>query len=123
MDLQPATITIQNLRLRTFIGFNEEERQKLQDVVINADISYTLPEPVLRDDVDHVLDYKTVCKNIINHVENHKFLLLEKLAADILTICLASSQALHARVCVNKPHALRFADSVAITLSGQKKDA
>lgn len=35
-----AIITITNLRLRTYIGFNEEEKTKQQDIVINAEIHY-----------------------------------------------------------------------------------
>ena len=35
-----ATIRIVNLRLRTFIGFNPDEREKQQDVVINAEIEH-----------------------------------------------------------------------------------
>ena len=33
MPISNATINITNLRLRTFIGFNPEEREKLQDVI------------------------------------------------------------------------------------------
>jgi D-erythro-7,8-dihydroneopterin triphosphate epimerase len=35
-----AIINIKNLRLRTFIGFNPDEVQKQQDVIINAEIHY-----------------------------------------------------------------------------------
>ncbi|WP_350609694.1 dihydroneopterin aldolase, partial [Pseudoalteromonas sp. 41-MNA-CIBAN-0057] len=35
-----AIINVTNLRLRTFIGFNPDEREKKQDVVINLEIHY-----------------------------------------------------------------------------------
>ncbi|MGL5399360.1 MAG: dihydroneopterin aldolase, partial [Plesiomonas shigelloides] len=35
-----AVIRIKNLRLRTYIGFNEEEMKNTQDVVINVEIHY-----------------------------------------------------------------------------------
>ena len=35
-----AIIHVTNLRLRTFIGFNPDEREKKQDVVINLEIHY-----------------------------------------------------------------------------------
>ncbi len=35
-----STIRVKNLRLRTFVGLNEEEQQKRQDVVINLVIAY-----------------------------------------------------------------------------------
>ena len=40
MNLNPATIRIKNLRLRTFIGINDDEIVNMQDVVINVKIQY-----------------------------------------------------------------------------------
>jgi len=111
-----AIINIHNLRLRTFIGFNAEEMEKQQDVVINIEISYTLAESVLSDEVADALNYKVITKKVIAHVENGRFLLLEKLVADVLDICSDQPGVNHARVTIDKPHALRFADSVSLTL-------
>jgi D-erythro-7,8-dihydroneopterin triphosphate epimerase len=111
-----ATINIRNLRLRTFIGFNPEETEKQQDVVINIEINYSFAESVLRDEVGDALNYKVITKKVIAHVENGRFLLLEKLVADVLDICSDHPDVNHARVSIDKPHALRFADSVSLTL-------
>ncbi|MBC7002714.1 dihydroneopterin triphosphate 2'-epimerase [Photobacterium sp. BZF1] len=112
-----AIIRITNLRLRTYIGFNEEEKQKQQDIVINAEIHYPANNLCLSDDVENALNYKTICKNIIHHVENGKFLLLEKLTSDVLGLCVDHPWVNYAVVTIDKPHALRFADSVSLTLS------
>jgi D-erythro-7,8-dihydroneopterin triphosphate epimerase len=111
-----ATINVHNLRLRTFIGFNPEERSKQQDVVINIEIDYALNPGVFDDEVAQALNYKTITKDVINHVENGRFLLLEKLAADVLALCSDHPVVERARVRIDKPHALRFADSVSMTL-------
>lgn len=117
-----AIINITNLRLRTFIGFNDEEREKKQDVVINIEIHYPADtECVQLDEVEHALNYKTITKSVIKLVENGHFLLLEKLVADILAQCHIHPDVTFARVRVDKPHALRFADSVSLTLEWQKK--
>ena len=111
-----ATINIRNLRLRTFIGFNPEERVKKQDVVLNIQISY-LPGPaILNDQVEDALNYKTITKAVIRLVEEGRFLLLEKLVADVLAICSNHAEVIHASVTIDKPHALRFAESVSLTL-------
>ena len=112
-----AIIKITNLRLRTFIGFNDEERQKQQDIIINAEIHYPANNLCLSNDVENALNYKTICKNIIHHVENGKFLLLEKLTSDVLGLCIDHPWVTYAQVTIDKPHALRFADSVSLTLS------
>jgi D-erythro-7,8-dihydroneopterin triphosphate epimerase len=111
-----ATINVRNLRLRTFIGFNPEEMEKKQDVVINIEISYTVRDGVLEDRVDDALNYKVVTKKVIERVENGRFLLLEKLVADVLAVCSEHADVIRARVTIDKPHALRFADSVSLSL-------
>lgn len=114
-----ATINIRNLRLRTFIGFNPEEREKKQDVVINIDIRYRMSEAVLDDRVEEALNYKVITKNVIRCVEQGRFLLLEKLVADVLAECSDHPDICWSRVTIEKPHALRFADSVSLTLEYQ----
>ena len=120
MSVTNAIIRISNLRLRTYIGFNPEERTKQQDVVINVEIHHRAAAPALeRDEVGAALDYKVISKAIIAHVEEGSFLLLEKLVHDLLGICTAHHSVSKASVTVDKPHALRFADSVSLTLEWQ----
>lgn len=112
-----AIIGITDLRLRTFIGFNPEERVKQQDIVINIEIHYEVDDAALNDDeVESALDYKTITKKVIKHVEDGQFLLLEKLVADVLRLCCEHDSVNYARVKIDKPHALRFADSVSLSL-------
>jgi D-erythro-7,8-dihydroneopterin triphosphate epimerase len=111
-----ATIEIKKLRLRTLIGFNPEELTKKQDVVINILIRYRIGQKILEDRVEEALNYKTITKKVIHLVENGQFLLLEKLVADVLDVCSEHPDILYARVTTDKPHALRFADSVSLTL-------
>ena len=91
-----ATINISNLRLRTFIGFNPEELDKKQDVVINIEIRYAISDAALEDHVHGALNYKSITKEVIRHVEQGSFLLLEKLVADVLEITnISANQMVH----------------------------
>lgn len=121
MSIDHAIIKIQNLRLRTFIGFNAEEKTKQQDVVINIEIKYRISEAALNDQIEHALNYKTITKSVIQHVEQGRFLLLEKLVSDIVKISSEHPDVAYAKVTVDKPHALRFADSVSLTLEHHNK--
>lgn len=116
MHTSNAIINITNLRLRTFIGFNPEEQEKQQDILINAEIHYPASRLCLEDSVEKALNYKQISKAMIRHVEEGHFLLLERLVADLLAICADHPWVTYARVRVDKPHALRFADSVSLTL-------
>ncbi len=115
-----ARINITNLRLRTYIGFNPDERTKRQDVVVNAEIRYCADPAFASDDEKDALNYKIITKRMISHIEQGRFNLLEKLAADLLAIATESEQVSFAEVRVDKPHALRFADSVSVTLSASR---
>jgi D-erythro-7,8-dihydroneopterin triphosphate epimerase len=114
------TIRIKNLRLRTYIGFNEEEREKLQDVVINVRFDYEAEKAADTDAVEYAVNYKTVTKRIIALVEDNQFLLLEKLTSDILDLVMQDEKIECAEVQVDKPHALRFADSVSATVERRR---
>ena len=118
--LDDAKITITNLRLRTYIGFNPEEKTKQQDVIVNAEIRYRADPAFVSDQEADALDYKRITKRMIHHIENGQFQLLEKLTADLLAIAVESERVRFAEVRVDKPHALRFADSVSVTLSATR---
>ncbi|MCP4598401.1 dihydroneopterin triphosphate 2'-epimerase [Neptuniibacter sp.] len=120
MSLSNAIINITNLRLRTYIGFNPEEMEKQQDVVINIEIQYPATPAFADDDVEKALNYKVITKEVIKHVEEGRFLLLEKLVSDVLEICSKHPSTVYAKVTIDKPHALRFADSVSLSLVWQK---
>jgi len=81
-----------------------------------VEIHYPANDSCLADDVENALNYKTVAKAIITLVEDGRFLLLEKLVSDVLDVCSEHPSVTHARVRIDKPHALRFADSVSLTL-------
>ncbi|BDX02450.1 MAG: dihydroneopterin triphosphate 2'-epimerase [Marinomonas sp.] len=116
-----AQIHIKNLRLRTYIGFNESEKENKQDVIINAWIHYPATQAYDTDNVEKAVNYRTICKEMIAHTENNRFLLLEKLTADLLALCMSADHVTFAKVEVAKPHALRFADSVSLTLSATRE--
>lgn len=121
MIMPEAQIHIKNLRLRTYIGFNESEKNNKQDVVINAWIQYPANHAYDTDNVEHAVNYRTICKAMIAHTENNRFLLLEKLTAELLDLCMQQECITFAKVEVAKPHALRFADSVSLTLSATRE--
>ncbi|UAA37362.1 dihydroneopterin triphosphate 2'-epimerase [Paraneptunicella aestuarii] len=117
MQLNQATIRIKNLRLRTYIGIKDEEINNKQDVVVNVTIHYPAESAVNSDEMQDALNYRTITKKIISLVENNRFSLLEKLTSDILSIASEHPWVTYAEVEVDKPHALRFADSVSLCLS------
>lgn len=119
-NTEQAIIRIKNLRLRTYIGINPEEINNQQDVIINLVIGYCAGRAVEFNLIEEALNYRTITKAIIAHVEQGRFALLERLTKELLDLVMCSDQVDFAQVEVDKPHALRFADSVSITLSATR---
>jgi D-erythro-7,8-dihydroneopterin triphosphate epimerase len=115
-----ARIRVKDLRLRTYIGIKEEEINNKQDVLINLTILYPAVDAVEVNDIEHALNYRTITKAIITHVEGNRFALLERLTQEILDLVMTHQAVRYAEVEVDKPHALRFAESVSITLAGHR---
>ncbi|KHL70487.1 D-erythro-7,8-dihydroneopterin triphosphate 2'-epimerase [Pseudomonas flexibilis] len=116
-----ARIRVKDLRLRTYIGIKEEEVLNKQDVLINLTILYAAHQAVAENAIERALNYRTITKAIIAHVEGNRFALLERLTQEVLDLVMAHSEVRYAEVEVDKPHALRFAESVSITLAGHRE--
>jgi FolB domain-containing protein len=108
-------IHIKDLLLRAVIGISDEERRDKQDLLINITlhIDHTA---AASDNISDAVNYRTITKQIIKLVENSQFYLVEKLALEIVDICLADQRIERAVVTVEKPGALRFARSVGVTI-------
>ena len=76
--ISEAKINISNLRLRTYIGFNPDEKTKQQDVIVNAEIHYRADPAFVSDDENDALNYKSITKRMIHHIENGQFHLLRR---------------------------------------------
>ena len=108
-------IKIAHLRLRTIIGVYDWEKENPQDLLINVTIDFDGRKAARSDDIEDTLDYKAINKKIIGFVETNDFNLLERVAGGICDIVFEEPAVRWASVKVEKPGALRFADSVSVT--------
>lgn len=116
-----AIIRVKNLLIRTYIGFNPEELVNKQDVLINLEIETDIPEEALEaDEPVGIFDYKTITKRVIALVQDGQFKLLEVLTKKILDTVMEDERIARAKVEVDKPHALRFAESVSLQMEAKR---
>ena len=116
-----ARIKVKNLLLRTFIGFNPEELVNKQDVIIKLEIEVSIPSEALQsDEPDGIYDYKIITKKIIAFVQEGRFKLLEVLTQKLLDMIMEDERVIWAKVEVDKPHALRFAESVSFEMEAKR---
>lgn len=115
-------IEIHDLLVRCIVGINPEERVKKQDVIINLTLFADLRQAGLSDDIDDAVNYKTLTKRVLDHVEESEYFLVEKMAHRIAEIAVVEFGIQRAIVSVEKPGALRFARSVGVVVDRSAAD-
>jgi D-erythro-7,8-dihydroneopterin triphosphate epimerase len=114
-------IRIKNLRVSTILGVYEKERLAERDVVVNARIEYDAQRAQATDSLDDALDYTQLRDRIVNVVEGTRFRLIETLANSIVQELTEDARILKLRVEVDKPNALRHADSVSAIIDWERR--
>ena len=114
-------IIIKNLLVRGIIGINDWEREKAQDILINIEISADLSEAGENDQIERSVNYRTISKKVIAHVAKVDRFTVEALAHDIAGLCLEDREAQRVLVRIEKPGAVRFAESVGVEIERSKR--
>jgi dihydroneopterin aldolase/D-erythro-7,8-dihydroneopterin triphosphate epimerase len=104
------------------VGINPDERVNKQDVLVNATLWVDTRRAAKSDNIDDAVNYRTVTKAMIAHVESGEPMLVERLVAELADICLGTDERIReVEVTVEKPGALRHARSVGITIRRTKE--
>lgn len=123
MENRLDRIEIHDLLLRCIVGINESERKNKQDVLINIVMWADTRPAAQTDNIDDAVNYRTVTKRVIEHVETSEYYLVERLVERIAGICLQDPRVETVQVALEKPGALRFARSVGVTIIRTRADA
>ncbi|MDA8093167.1 MAG: dihydroneopterin aldolase [Betaproteobacteria bacterium] len=115
-------ILINDLRARCILGTNPEERRERQDVLINLAIHADLRHAGRSDRLEDAVDYRALKKRVLAFAENSQYYLEEALAEALAALCLEDPAVQQVDVRVDKPHALRFARSVAVEISRRREE-
>ena len=114
-------IHIRDLELRCILGLLPEERREKQDVVINITLHADLAKAGATDCIEDTVDYKRIKKAVLAVAEDSSFHLVEALAEKIAAVCLEDEKVARVAVTVDKPGALRFAQSVAVEIERSRR--
>ena len=110
-------IHIRNINVDILIGINPEERINKQSVAINVTLLTDCKKAALSDDIADAVDYSIIHDEIVRHANNTHYDLIETLAENVAKICLSNSAVSECTVCIDKPEALEFAESVAVEIT------
>ena len=110
-------IIIRNLLVRGIVGINPDERTKKQDILVNATLWADTRPAATSDAIEDAVNYRTIAKAMIDHLERGAPMLVERLAAELVGICFDADPGVEeVELTVEKPSALRFAGSVGVTI-------
>jgi dihydroneopterin aldolase len=110
-------IHIRDLRVMGIIGVRPDERLDPQEILVNATLWVDTAAAAASDDIADTVNYRTVNKALIAHIEAGRPMLVERLAQELVEVCFATDRRIRAvEMTVEKPGALRSARSVGITI-------
>lgn len=115
-------VIIKNLLVRGIIGIREWERKRPQDILINVVLYTDTHQAAETDNIIYCADYSIISKKVQVHAETAGRLTVEALANDIARICLQEDNVFNVMVRVEKPGAVRFAQSVGVEIE-RSRDA
>ena len=110
-------IHISDLSVQGILGIKPDERVNKQEILVNATLWVDTGPASRSDEIADAINYRTITKAMIAHIEAGKPMLVERLVAELADICLETDPRVQAaEVTVEKPGALRYARSVGITI-------
>lgn len=116
-------IHIKDLLVSGILGINPDERVNPQGILVNATMWADTRPAALSDDIGDAVNYRTITKRLIAHIEQGEPMLVERLASELVDICFDSDDRVTAvELTVEKPGALRHARSVGITVHRAREE-
>lgn len=109
-------IYIRNLSQEILIGINPEERITKQKVFVSVTLEVDCSKACKSDNIDDAVDYSIIHDQIVELMNGTHFDLIETLAEQVSQLCLRKSGVDSALVCIDKPEALQYAESVAVEI-------
>lgn len=109
-------VLIKNLLARGIIGVRDWERKRPQDILINISLYTDTRQAAETDNINDCADYSQVTKKVLAHAESAGRFTVEALANDLANLCLGENNVQKVIVRVDKPTAVRFAESVGVEI-------
>jgi FolB domain-containing protein len=115
-------VIIRDLLARGIIGVNDWERKRPQDILIDITIFTDTSRAAETDSLNDGVNYSTVSKKVLAHAETSERLTVEALANDLAKLCLEENGVQKVTVRVEKPGAVRFAESVGVEIQRSRDE-
>jgi dihydroneopterin aldolase len=109
-------VFIEQLEVITTIGVYDWEQQIKQKLLLDIEMAHDNRLAGKSDNVADALDYSEVSSLVIKHIENNRFLLVERVAEEVTELIMREFNVPWIKVRLAKPGAVVQARSVGVVI-------
>ncbi|MDK9753939.1 bifunctional dihydroneopterin aldolase/7,8-dihydroneopterin epimerase [Vibrio sp. D173a] len=109
-------VFIEQLEVITTIGVYDWEQQIKQKLVLDIEMAHDNKPAGESDDVQDALDYSQVSEAVLNHIENGRFLLVERVAEEVAELIMQRFSVPWVKIRLAKPGAVPQARAVGVVI-------
>lgn len=109
-------VFIEQLSVITTIGVYDWEQEIKQKLVLDIEMAHDNQPAGKSDDVVDALDYSKVCQAVLDHIENGRFLLVERVAEEIAELIMQRFSVPWVKIRLTKPGAIPQAKGVGVVI-------
>ncbi|AQP36917.1 bifunctional dihydroneopterin aldolase/7,8-dihydroneopterin epimerase [Vibrio anguillarum] len=109
-------VFIEQLTVITTIGVYDWEQEIKQKLVLDIEMAHDNQPAGKSDDVSDALDYAQVSQAVIAHIENGRFLLVERVAEEVAELLMQRFSVPWVKIRLAKPGAVAQASSVGVII-------
>jgi dihydroneopterin aldolase len=109
-------VFIEQLEVITTIGVYDWEQQIKQKLVLDIEMAHDNRPAGKSDDVVDALDYAKVSEAVLNHIEQGRFLLVERVAEEVAELIMTTFNVPWIRIRLAKPGAVAQAKAVGVVI-------
>ncbi|MEH0666848.1 bifunctional dihydroneopterin aldolase/7,8-dihydroneopterin epimerase [Vibrio scophthalmi] len=113
-------VFIEQLEVITTIGVYDWEQQIKQKLVLDIEMAHDNRPAGKSDDVVDALDYAKVSEAVLNHIEQGRFLLVERVAEEVAELVMTTFNVPWIRIRLAKPGAVVQAKAVGVVIERGK---
>ncbi|MEJ2765769.1 dihydroneopterin aldolase [Photobacterium sp. MCCC 1A19761] len=115
------SVFIEHLEVIATIGVYDWEQTIKQKLVLDLEMAHDNRPAADSDDVAYALDYAAVSTAVTEHIQNGRFLLVERVAEEVATLIMTQFSVPWIRVRVTKPGAVANARGVGVLIERGSK--
>ncbi|HDZ9391206.1 TPA: bifunctional dihydroneopterin aldolase/7,8-dihydroneopterin epimerase [Vibrio cholerae] len=109
-------VFIEQLEVITTIGVYDWEQQIKQKLVLDLEMAHDKRAAGKSDDVADALDYAQVSQAVLEHIEQGRFLLVERVAEEVAELIMTRFAVPWIRIRLTKPGAVPQAKGVGVII-------